>query len=370
MKRGLRQLCSVLLVGVLGLALVSLAPGSATSATRAKWNTRVFSRVPYPGTPAYVFVHRNGRVYAGTYATSTKSRSRVFEWTAGGTLLRSWTVPGQNLAHSPGVQVANQDARGRLVLLERSTAAVLTLNLKTGRFKRQATLPDLPLCSTKVTPCSPNGADAGPIPNYATWGPDGALYISDYGQAVIWRIPAAGGTPKVWFASSALDYSLEFGTTGLVYQASTRSFLIGQQTVADVFNNPTAGRLYRLPVRAGGRPGTLKTLWTSRPTELPDGFSIGRSGKIYVANVGLSNQLVVLSPTGKELERFPKSAGSGKNGSAVPFDGPSNATFLGTRVLVANQSPLAGDRTHHVILDVEVGETGVPNHVPRNSVLR
>lgn len=362
---------AAVLAGVLGVALFTLVPDTATSATRAKWNTRVFSKVPYPGTPAYVFVHKNGRVYAGTYAsTGSKSRSRVFEWTAGGTLLRSWTVPGQDLAHSPGVQVANQDARGRLVLLEKSTASVLTLDLKTGRFQKQATLPDLPVCSKKVTPCSPNGADEKPIPNYATWGPGGALYISDYAQAVIWRIPPKGGVPKVWFASSALDYSLGFGTTGLVYQRSTRSFLIAQQTGPDLLANATAGRLYRLPVGSTGRPGALKTLWTSRPTELPDGFGIGRSGKIYIANVGLTNQLVVLSPSGKELERFPKSAGAGKNGSPVPFDGPSNATFLGTRVLVANQSPIAGDRTHHVILDVEVGETGVPNWVPAGSVLR
>ena len=91
------------------------------------------------------------------------------------------------------------------MLLEKSTSAVMTLDLKTGRFKRQATLPDLPLCSTKVTPCSPNSSDSKAIGNYAAWGPDGALYITDYGQAVIWRLPAKGGTPKVWFASSALD---------------------------------------------------------------------------------------------------------------------------------------------------------------------
>ncbi len=366
----MKRVIAAAVAALLCFAVLSLLPEAATSATRAKWDTRVFSRVPFPGTPAYVFAHKNGRVYAGTYASSSsKSRSRVFEWTSGGTLLRSWTVPGQNLKHSPGVQVANQDARGRLVLLEKSTAGVLTLDLKTGTFKRQATLPDLPVCSKKVRPCSPNGADAEPIPNYATWGPDGALYVSDYGQAVIWRIPAAGGAPKVWFASSALDNSLDFGTTGLVYQRSTHSFLIAQQTVADLFANATAGRLYKLPVAANGKPGKLSTLWTSRPTELPDGFGIGRSGKIYIANVGLSNQIVVLSPNGKELKRI-GSVGSGKNGSPVPFDGPSNATFVGTRVLVANQSPIAGDRSHHVILDVEVGEQGVPNYVPAKSRLR
>ncbi|WP_332644836.1 SMP-30/gluconolactonase/LRE family protein [Aeromicrobium sp.] len=366
MKRLVASLSAV----VLGLTLVWAVPGAAASGTRDKWDTRVFSNVPYPGTPAYVFVHTNGRVYAGTYDAGTKTPSRVFEWTSGGTLLRSWTVPGQDLAHHPGIQVANQDARGRLVLLEKSTSAVMTLDLKTGRFKRQATLPDLPLCSTKVTPCSPNSSDSKAIPNYAAWGPDGALYITDYGQAVIWRLPATGGTPKVWFGSKALDNVLGFGTTGLVYQPSSKSFLITQQTVGSLLANAPSGRLYALPISAGGKPGTLKTLWTSRPAELPDGFGIGRSGKIYVANVGPLNQLVVLSPTGKELERFPKFPLTGANGSPVPFDGASNATFLGTRVLVANQSPISKKRAHHVILDVEVGERGIPNYLPKGSTLR
>jgi len=111
-------------------------------------------------------------------------------------------------------------------------------------------------------------------------------------------------------------------------------------------------------------------LWRSRIGELPDGFGIARSGRIYVANVGLSNQLVELSPDGRELDRFPKVPMLGDNGSPVPFDGPSSATFLGTRVLVANQSPLLGTASHHVVLDVEVGEEGAPAHVPRRSRLR
>lgn len=366
----MKRLMAVVSATLLSLTLVSAAPGAAATGSRDTWDTRVFSKVPYPGTPAYVFVHTNGRVYAGTYDAGVKTPSRVFEWTSRGTLLRSWTVPGQDLAHSPGVQVANQDSRGRLVLLEKSTSGVLTLDLKTGRFKRQATLPDLPRCSTKVAPCSHNSSDAKAIPNFAAWGPDGALYITDYGQAVIWRLPAKGGTPKVWFSSKALDNVLGFGTTGLVFQASSRSFLITQQTVGNLLANAPAGRLYALPIDSSGAPGTLKTLWTSRAAELPDGFGIGRSGKIYVANVGPMNQLVVLSPAGKELERFPKAPLLGRNGSAVPFDGPSSATFLGTRVLVANQSPIRGERAHHVILDVEVGERGIPNYVPSRSTLR
>lgn len=354
------------------LALVALVVGSVpgtaagSGTARARWNTRVFASVPSPGFPAYVFRHTNGRIYAATYhgPGAAPNRDRVFEWTPGGTLLRSWAVPGQKDVNEAGVQVANQDARGRLVLLESSTASVLTLDTRTGRFRRQAVIPDVPICTrSRTTGCSPNAKDAAPVPNYATWGPDGALYVSDYGQAVIWRIPATGGRPRIWFTSQQLDY-LEFGTTGLVYQPGRHAFLVGQQTTSTSLQ----GRLYRLPVTASGKPGTLRTIWRSRAGELPDGFGVARSGRIYVANVGLSNQLVELSPEGRELARFPHTV-SGNNGSPVPFDGPSSATFSGTRVLVANQSPIAGNAAHFVILDVEVGEPGAAAWIPRRSRL-
>jgi len=348
--------------------LACLSPGTAVSAERPRWDTRVFASVGSPGFPAYVYQHPNGRVYAGTYTnlTGDSLRSRVFEWSASGTLLRSWTVPWQDLSADRGVQVAISDARGRLVLLEKSTSSVLTLNVATGRFKRQARLPDLPLCSSGGSPCSPNLSDKPAIPNYATWGPGGALFVSDYGQAVIWRIPAGGGTPRVWFRSTALD-GTEFGTTGLVYQPGRRSFLIGQQSTTDPTIGPLAGKLYRLPVRDDGRPGRPSTLWRSGPGDMPDGFGVARSGRIFVANLG-TNQLVVLSPLGAELGRYPEVPLLGDNGSPVPFDGPSNATFLGTRVLVANQSPF-GDRSHQVILDVEVGEPGAAAYIPARSRL-
>jgi hypothetical protein len=78
---------------------------------------------------------------------------------------------------------------------------------------------------------------------------------------------------------------------------------------------------------------------------------------------------VVISPRGREITRFPDVPGSGENGSAVPFDTPSSATFHGTRVLVANQS-FFGNTDHHAILDVEVGEKGRPPYIPRSAYWR
>ena len=69
------------------------------------------------------------------------------------------------------MQVANQTHDGKLVLLETSTASILTLDTRTGTFKRVVSLPD------------------GAVPNYATWGPEEALFVTQYGQGIVWKVP-------------------------------------------------------------------------------------------------------------------------------------------------------------------------------------
>ena len=111
-----------------------------------------------------------------------------------------------------------------------------------------------------------------------------------------------------------------------------------------------------------GKPGALTQLWESRPADGPDGFAIAQSGAIYIALL-VANQAAVIGPDGTERERFPAGPG-GANDSAVPFDAPSSVRFLGTRLIVANQSYLTGDATHQAVLDVEAGAPGLPELVP------
>lgn len=343
----MKRLLTSLACGALGLGLLA-GPAPTSQAAPAKWRTKVFAMVPSPGYPAYVHKQRNGRVYAGTYvARGSTQPSRVFEWTAGGMLLRSWAVPRQVLDADHGVQVANQTRDGKLVLLETSRSAVLTLDPKTGKFRRIARIP------------------GGGVPNYATWGPQNALYVTDYSDGVIWKVSRRGKVTR-WFDSTALD-GVGFGTTGIVYRPGRRDFLISQQTSAGAGSLPTNGHLFRLTTRSGGRAGNLSTLWTSGPGELPDGFGIGRSGHIYIAMAGLTAQLVELSASGAELDRFPDTPFTGDNGSPIPFDTPCSATFSGTKVLVANQSAVAGDAGHQAILAVEVGERGRAPYLPRRA---
>jgi hypothetical protein len=50
--------------------------------------------------------------------------------------------------------------------------------------------------------------------------------------------------------------------------------------------------------------------------------------------------------------------------SSVPFDSPSGVAFLGTRLIVANQSYFAGSKANQALLALETGEVGAPVYVP------
>jgi hypothetical protein len=326
----------------------------ATAQSRPRWDTRLLALVAKPGFPAHAYVHPNGRVYAGTYTNPGGDTvpSRVFEYDgANGTLLRSWTVEDQRLDQPHGVQAATSDARGRIVLLDKSPPRVMLLDRGTGA--------QLPYASFE--PPS--------IPNYAAWGPDGSLYVTDYELPVLWRVPPGGGAPQRWLEDPRLDGGGEFGTTGLELALDRGSLLVAQQSEAGgAAGNPTTGRLFRVPINPDGKPGQMTQLWESDPADGPDGFDIAKSGNVYIANLA-SNQLVVIGPGGNEIERFPSAPGTGENGSSVPFDSPSSVSFLGTRAIVAQQSFFTGDPARQAILDVETGEEGRPELIPPNAGL-
>ena len=329
------------------LVVVAAAPVPAALA-RARWDTQVLALVPRPGFPANAYPAPDGRVYEGTYDNprGDTSPSRVLEYDADrGTLLRSWTVGGQDLSGAHGVQVATSDAAGRLVLLDKAPPRVLRLDRATGEQTTYATFP------------------SGAVPNHAAWGPDGSLYVTDYENAVLWRVPPGGGAPQPWLRDARLDGG-PFGTTGIALAADRRTLVVGQQSQAGLgAGNPATGRLWSVPIGDDGRPGPMRQLWESGPLDGPDGFGIARSGTIYIALL-VADQIAVVGPDGRERERFPATPLTGENGSAVPFDNPSSARFLGTRLMVANQSYLTADPSHQAILDVETGEPGLPELIP------
>ena len=346
------------LLAIGGLLAVALT--SSADAARQPLDIRVFARVPNPGQPEPVAIGPHKRVYVGTNQQGkgdAEVASKVFVFSRRGRLREEIKLQGQPLDEDHGIQGLAFDAEGRLYALDRSaTPRVVRINLETRRQHEYAAFRDVPACaSAGQADCSATVGDFDSAPDYATFGPDGSLYVTDIEQALIWRVPPRGGTPEVWFTDPRLETI--YGPNGIQFLRGGRTLLFASTSSSPSTGYPQEGALYTLPVNADGSPGELAELWRSGPVDGPDGFAIGRSGKIYLALAGAS-QLVVISAAGEELARVP--ANQLENSSMeVPLDGPASVAFLGRRLLVTNQSFARGDPASWAVLDVFAGERGL-----------
>jgi sugar lactone lactonase YvrE len=353
-------------LAVIAAVLVAAAPAQA----RERFDTKVLARVPAPGYPALSLVEPGTRtIYVGTFTNAQGSDtgpSKVFAFAPDGQLVHTFTIEGQTPGSSNGVQVAAIDTSNRLYLLDQHPARVLTLNTKTGKQFTYATFKDVPPCLPGASggDCSATTTDNEPEPDYAAWGTDGSLYVTDYTQGLVWRVPPGGGEAKIWLTDPLLDGS-EFGPAGIVLRPDHKSLLISTSAGPVVgAGDPTSGKLYSVPIQENGKPGALKQIWESGPREGPDGFALAASGNVYMALVGPgANQLVEIDPDGKEIARTPESPGANQQ-MEVPFDSPSSVQFDGKRMIVTNDAYFSGDQSHFVVFDVFAGEPGEPVFVP------
>jgi sugar lactone lactonase YvrE len=353
------------LVAVFAFVAAPAAPARA----RNKFDTQVLTMIPDPGFVALSVLGPDRTIYGGTFFPASGNggdgvASKVFAWGPDGVLKSTWTVEGQDLSGDHGVQASVVDAYGRVYLLGTSPPEVRVLDPATGAQSVYATVPDIPSCGGAVTTnCSQTSTDNPPEPDYAAWGPDGSLYLTDDTQATIFKVPPGGGIAQPWLTDPHFD-AVEFGLTGLALMPDLHTL-----AVTTVGSNPSVdpnaadGKLYTVPINPDGSPGSITELWRSGPAEAPDGFAFALSGNVYVALLGPGvNQIVELSPTGQELARYPSPAQNAM--LDVPFDSPSSVIFDGDRLLVTNDSYFAGDRSNQVIFDVFAGEPGAPLFIP------
>jgi sugar lactone lactonase YvrE len=356
------------------LAAACALAGATGAAARSKFDTKVLAHIPSPGYPALSLVGQDRTIYVGTFTSASGQDlgpSKVFAYSPKGKLTRTYVIQGQTQGASNGVQVAARDAQGRLYLLDQHPPRVVRLNPKTGKQTTYGTFRDVMPCPPLLPPadCSDTIMDNPPEPDYAAWGTDGSLYVTDFQQGLLWRVPPGGGPAHVWFTDPRLDGSL-FGPAGIVLLPDRHTLMLDTSAGGATSPDSTTGELYKLPIQQNGQPGTLQKIWESGPKEAPDGFALTRSGNVYMALAGPDvNQLVEISPAGKELARFPADT-SGDNGSSVPFDEPSSVEFDGRRMIVTNDSFIAGDSSHFVIFDVFAGEEGAPVFVPNDRLYK
>jgi hypothetical protein len=111
-------------------------------------------------------------------------------------------------------------------------------------------------------------------------GPDKALYISDTGNAKIYRLAPGAQSAELWLHDRAVT-----GIDGL-------TFLNGVLYYNSVFFN----NLYRVPVDAQGKAGAPVQIWMDAPVKGIDGMRIA-NGKIVQAENG-SGKIHALTITG------------------------------------------------------------------------
>ena len=109
---------------------------------------------------------------------------------------------------------------------------------------------------------------ASTVCNDMAVGPDKALYISDTGNAKIYRLPAGAQSAELW-----LDHRNVTGIDGL-------AFLNGTLYYNSVFFN----NLYRVPVDANGKAGTPVQIWMDAPVKGIDGMRVANGHLLQAEN--------------------------------------------------------------------------------------
>jgi sugar lactone lactonase YvrE len=345
------------------VAAAAAAVATAPAADPPKGALTRFAAVPDPGSPEPVLIAPDGSVYTATLnaeSGDTSAPSKVFHFDRFGKLIQQWTIKGQDLSQEHGLTGMAMDAAGRLYIGSIAPPEVVRLDPRTGEQSVYAQLRDVPTCSATVTSdCSQATRDMKPWPDYLVFTPDGTLYETDSLQALIWRIPKGGGKGQVWFTDNRLQ-SLTgppgFGPSAMKLMPDLHTLIFSTVEGPTGDRDPTAGRLWKLPIQPDGKPGELKEFYVAQSADAPGGIAFAKSGAIYVNLTG-SSQIAQLDQNGNEVGRFPDPV---TNAASSPtLDGPIDVAYHGDSLLVANSAYVSNSSQNWALIDVYVGEPGI-----------
>lgn len=186
---------------------------------------------------------------------------------------------------------------------------------------------------------------------------DGNLYVTDSFAATIYRVPAGGGPPTVWFTDPALAGNplIPFGVNGIRIDKNNKNVYVSVTVDAAL-----DGVIYRLPLVASPVAADLE-VFASLGFTGPDGIAFGKSGKLYVAEA-ITSTIKVLRPDGS-VEAVYAGPALNPGGPPVPWANPANIAFDSRqrKLLVTNHASLVPfDPSLFVVFDVFVDDKGSP----------
>ena len=324
-------------------------------------DVRVVGTVPTPpGTPEGVAI-KGSRVYVSGPAKlgtllSTASAVVAFDM-ASGALVQTYTTQGENLLAEHANSCVAFDGAGKLYVLN-TQLGIYRLDVGTGAQEPYSSpFPDLAACGLfPKAPCSPTLVNLPPLPNDIAFDANGDAYVTDSMQATIWRVPAGGGAPQVWFQDQRFA-SPYIGVNGLrIDPARTKVYVT---VTIDMLGG---SYVYTLPLVAAPKAADLKVFKKFALGESPDGIAFGATGDLYVTlSLPTTSGFVVLGPDGVEKRRSVNALLS----PTVPYDSPANVAFDGVdSLLVVNHAFATNLPSHFTVLDVYVGDAGSPLELP------
>jgi sugar lactone lactonase YvrE len=344
-------------------AASALLPATAAAKQpRPYGDVQVLATFPTPpGFPEGIAVKGNKVYVSGParFGTAGTGPSTVVAFNRDtGALEATYETQGEALAFEHANSCIAFDGNGKLYVLNLQLG-MYRLDTGSGAQESYSTpFPDLPACSAAPAPCSPTLFDAPALPNDLAFDEDGNAYVTDSLQATIWRVPAGGGTPQIWFQDARFaTVPGGIGTNG-IRLSPDRS----KAYVAVTLDQTGAGYIYTLPLVAAPVASDLAVFKAFAPTDLPDGIAFGKSGNLYVANAtpGLSG-IIILGPNGAEVGRLQNAA----PGLFNPYDSPANIAFDGHGALLATNHAFAtGIPSNFTVLNVYVDDKGSPLSKP------
>jgi sugar lactone lactonase YvrE len=351
-------------VVIVASSLLAILPAQAASIGEIE----PFASVPAdPGFPEGIVVHGNrvfvsGPARFGTAGTGP-SAIQVFGRNDGA-LVQTITVAGEALAFEHALSNVAVDGAGRIYALSTQLGLIRFVRQGQGYVQQSygAPVPDLPNCVDVApgTPCAPTLSPfAPPIVNDIAFDSAGSAYVTDSLQATIWRYPAGGGAPQIWFQDAGLEGGgfIPFGPNGIrVNPQGTHVYFAVSTSAA----NPSQGTIYRLPLASQPSASDLEVFHTFTAGELPDQLAFGARGALYVS-LALSNQIAVLAPDGAEVTRY-----SSAPGDAIPMDNPAAIAFDARTqsLLIVNHALLSGNPANFAVLALAVDDAGAPLFEP------
>lgn len=353
---GSRRLLAVLAASLCGTAVGSQA-AAAPPGPLAPGEARVVAKVPLPGQPEGMTVDpRDGSFWTGS--NRGNQPGTLWHYAADGTLLRTYQLTLERPSWVPhGINGIVLDGDGLVYALDYGGAHIIRLDPATGRQEVYARFPDLPLCLGGRRPCEPSFIDRQAWPNWGVFDEAGNLYVSDINQATIWKVPAGGGAPTLWHQSQ--QYASFYGPNGMQFDAQGR--LVWVMCTSLMPSSLGRGVIYRTTITPDGRPGRRERLAVYN---IGDGLAIGKSGRLYLPlSEPLQNHVQVIDPeTGRTVDRIPDAAT--RRALPVPMEAPASVAFRGTSLLVSNHALYTLDRRKFAVIEVGVGEEGLPLHYP------